>query len=194
MVDEQQGELILAITGASGSLVGLRLLEVLADTGWVVHLIVSPGAERVLESETGLGLPDLKALATVFHECHDLAAPLSSGSYIAPHVTAMLIAPCSMKTLAAIALGISDNLITRAADVVLKERKRLVLVPRESPLNAIHLENMLRLSRMGVTIAPPIPPFYQKPRTIDELLNQTIGRILDQVEIHTTLTKRWRET
>ncbi|MFQ5847168.1 MAG: UbiX family flavin prenyltransferase [Candidatus Methylomirabilales bacterium] len=184
-------ELILAITGASGAAIGVRLLEALADRGEEVHLLVSPGAETVIQEETGRPIGDLKARATFYHASNDLAAPLASGSYISPHVRAMIVAPCSMKTLSAIASGFTENLISRAADVILKEGKRLVLIPRESPLNAIHLENMLRLARLGVAIVPPLPPFYQHPATVPELLDQIVGRILDQVGLHTDLTRRW---
>ncbi|MEE9172021.1 MAG: UbiX family flavin prenyltransferase [candidate division NC10 bacterium] len=183
--------LILGITGASGVAIGIRLLEVLAERGEEVHLVISPGAETVIQEETGRAVGDLKALATFYHSPHDLAAPLASGSFVSPNVRAMLIAPCSMKTAAAIASGYAENLIGRAADVVLKEGKRLVLVPRESPLNAIQLENLLRLARVGVAIVPPTPPFYQRPSTVPELLDQIVGRILDQVGIYTDLTKRW---
>jgi 4-hydroxy-3-polyprenylbenzoate decarboxylase len=184
-------ELILGITGASGAIIGVRLLEVLVERGQQVHLIISPGAETVIREETGREVADLKALATFYHAAHDMAAPLSSGSYVSPHVRAMIIAPCSMKTLASIASGLAENLIGRAADVVLKEGKRLVLIPRESPLNPIHLENMLRMARLGVAIVPPVPPFYQRPQTVQELLDQMVGRILDQVGFHTDLTRRW---
>ncbi|MEE9182254.1 MAG: UbiX family flavin prenyltransferase [candidate division NC10 bacterium] len=184
-------ELILAITGASGVAIGVRLVEVLVERGEAVHLVISSGAETVIREETGRAIGDLKALATFYHTPHDLAAPLASGSYVSPNVRAMIVAPCSMKTAAAIASGFAENLIGRAADVILKEGKRLVLVPRESPLNAIHLENLLRLARVGVTIVPPTPPFYQRPSTVPELLDQIVGRILDQVGIHTDLTRRW---
>lgn len=184
-------ELILAMTGASGAAIGVRLLEALAERKEQVHLLISPGAEMVIQEETGRAVGDLKVLATFYHSAHDLAAPLASGSYISPHVRAMIIAPCSMKTLAAIASGYAENLIGRAADVILKEGKQLVLVPRESPLHPIHLENLLRLARLGVGIVPPIPPFYQLPNTVPELLDQIVGRILDQVGLHTDLSRRW---
>ncbi|MBW8056880.1 MAG: UbiX family flavin prenyltransferase [candidate division NC10 bacterium] len=184
-------ELILAITGASGVAIGVRLVEVLVERGEAVHLVISSGAETVIRQETGRAIGDLKALATFYHSPHDLAAPLASGSYVSPNVRAMVVAPCSMKTVAAIASGFAENLIGRAADVILKEGKRLVLVPRESPLNVIHLENLLRLARVGVAIVPPTPPFYQRPSTVPELLDQIVGRILDQVGIHTDLTRRW---
>jgi 4-hydroxy-3-polyprenylbenzoate decarboxylase len=183
--------LILGITGASGAAIGIRLLEAMAERGEEVHLVISPGAETVIREETGRAIGDLKALATYFHSPQDLAAPLASGSYVSPNIRAMIIAPCSMKTAAAIASGYAENLIGRAADVILKEGKRLVLVPRESPLNAIQLENLLRLARVGVAIVPLTPPFYQLPSTVAELVDQMVGRILDQVGLHTDLTKRW---
>jgi 4-hydroxy-3-polyprenylbenzoate decarboxylase len=183
--------LILGITGASGVAIGIRLLEAMAERGEEVHLVISPGAETVIREETGREIGDLKALATYFHSPQDLAAPLASGSYVSPNIRAMIIAPCSMKTAAAIASGYAENLIGRAADVILKEGKRLVLVPRESPLNAIQLENLLRLARVGVAIVPPTPPFYQLPSTVAELVDQMVGRILDQVGLYTDLTKRW---
>lgn len=190
MSEARQG-LILAITGASGAAIGVRLLEALTERGEEVHLLISAGAETVIREETGRAIGDLKALATFYHSPHDLAAPLASGSYVSPNVRAMIIAPCSMKTVAAIASGYAENLIGRAADVILKEGKRLVLIPRESPLSAIHLENLLRLARLGVTIVPPVPPFYQRPSTVPELLDQVVGRILDQVGLHTDLARRW---
>ena len=190
-MDTAQQGLILAITGASGVAIGVRLLEALAERGEAVHLIISAGAETVIREETGRAVGDLKALATYYHSPHDLAAPLASGSYVSPNVRAMIVAPCSMKTAAAIASGYAENLIGRAADVILKEGKRLVLVPRESPLNAIQLDNLLRLARAGVAIVPPSPPFYQLPSTVAELIDQIVGRILDQVGVHTDLTKRW---
>ncbi|MFQ5960495.1 MAG: UbiX family flavin prenyltransferase [Candidatus Methylomirabilales bacterium] len=183
--------LILAITGASGVAIGVRLLEALAERGEAVHLVISPGAETVIREEVGRAIGDLKALATYYYAPHDMAASLASGSYVSPNIRAMIIAPCSMKTAAAIASGYAENLIGRAADVILKEGKRLVIVPRESPLNAIQLENLLRLARAGVAIVPPSPPFYQLPSTVAELIDQIVGRILDQVGVHTDLTKRW---
>ncbi len=188
-IDTAQQGLILAITGASGVAIGMRLLEALAEREEAVDLIISAGAETVIREETGRVVGDLKALATYYHSPDDLAAPLAGGSYVSPNVRAMIVAPCSMKTAAAIASGYAENLIGRAADVILKEGKRLV--PRESPLNAIQLENLLRLARAGVAIVPPSPPFYQLPSTVAELRDQIVGRILDQVGVHTDLTKRW---
>ncbi|MBI3988600.1 MAG: UbiX family flavin prenyltransferase [candidate division NC10 bacterium] len=188
----EQGEYILAITGASGAILGLRTLEALMTLGCTVHLIVSEGAEETLLEETGVKVEELSALASFSHDDHALHGPLASGSYVSPSVEAMLVVPCSMKTLAGIASGYASNLVSRAADVILKEGKRLVLVVRESPLSAIHLENMLKLARLGVKVVPPVPAFYQKPGTVEELINQMVGRILDQAGLHTDLTKRWQ--
>jgi 4-hydroxy-3-polyprenylbenzoate decarboxylase len=191
---ESKQEYILGITGASGAVLGVRTLEVLHALGVPVHLIVSEGAKITLREETGRAAGDLKRLATFFHDDRDLGASISSGSYVSPNVAAMVVVPCSMKTLAAIAAGYSDTLIARAADVVMKEGKRLALVVRESPFNAIHLEQMLALARSGVRIVPPVPPFYQKARTMEELVDQIVGRVLDQIGLHTDLPNRWRGT
>lgn len=189
---EAQEEYILAITGASGAILGVRTLETLVRLGHRVHLIISEGAKETLLDETGVGAEELAALAPFSHEDGILHGPLASGSYVSPYVEAMIVVPCSMKTLAGIASGYSSTLVGRAADVTLKEGKRLVLVVRESPLSAIHLENMLKLARLGVRIVPPIPPFYQRPKTVEELIDQMVGRILDQAGLHTDLTKRWQ--
>ena len=191
---ESKQEYILGITGASGAVLGIRTLEVLHALGVPVHLIVSEGAKITLREETGRAAGDLKPLATFFHDDRDLGASISSGSYVSPNVAAMVVAPCSMKTLAAIAAGYSDTLIARTADVVMKEGKRLALVVRESPFTAIHLEQMLALARSGVRIVPPVPPFYQKARTVEELVDQIVGRVLDQIGLHTDLPNRWRGT
>ena len=191
---ESKQEYILGITGASGVVLGVRTLEVLHALGVPVHLIVSEGATITLREETGRAAGDLKRLATFFHDDRDLGASISSGSYVSPNVAAMVVTPCSMKTLAAIAAGYSDTLIARAADVVMKEGKRLALVVRESPFTAIHLEQMLKLARSGVRIVPPMPPFYQKARTMEELVDQIVGRVLDQIGLHTDLPNRWRGT
>jgi len=191
---ESKQEYILGITGASGAVLGVRTLEVLHALGVPVHLIVSEGAKITLREETGRAAGDLKRLATFFHDDRDLGASISSGSYVSPNVAAMVVVPCSMKTLAAIAAGYADTLIARAADVVMKEGRRLALVVRESPFNAIHLEQMLALARSGVRIVPPVPPFYQKARTMEELVDQIVGRVLDQIGLHTDLPNRWRGT
>lgn len=192
-IDTKQ-EYILGITGASGATLGIRTLEVLCELGLPVHLIVSEGAKATLRQESGRTVEDLKRLATFFYDDHNLSAAISSGSYVSPNVSAMIVAPCSMKSLAAIATGYAETLIARAGDVVLKEGKRLALVVRESPFTAVHLEQMLMLARSGVRIIPPVPPFYQKATTVEELVDQIVGRALDQIGIHIDLPNRWRGT
>ena len=179
--------LIVGITGASGSIFGVRLLEMLQGSGIETHLIMSRWGARTLVHETSYSPEQVNALATVVHPLTDQGAAISSGSFV---TMGMVIAPCSVRTLAAIAHGLGDNLIHRAADVILKERRKLVLAVRESPLSEIHLENMLKLSRMGVVIAPPMPAFYSRPATIDEMVNYTCVRLLDQLGIHVDTT-RW---
>ncbi len=151
------------------------------------ELIISKAAKRVIESETDIKISEIQDLANNYYDVDDIAAAPASGSY---NVDKMLIVPCTMKTLSAIANGYSSNLITRAADVMIKEKRKLVLVVRESPLNAIHLENMLKLARLGVTIAPPVPSYYINPKSVDELIEYTAGRILDQIGIDSGI-KRW---
>ncbi|HWI16982.1 MAG TPA: UbiX family flavin prenyltransferase [Vicinamibacterales bacterium] len=179
--------LIVAITGASGSIYGVRLLEKLKGTDIETHLIMSRWGARTLVHETSYTPDQVKALATVTHPLTDQGASISSGSFL---TMGMVVAPCSARTLAAIAHGIGDNLIHRAADVILKERRKLVLAVRESPFNEIHLENMLKLSRMGVVISPPLPAFYTRPSSIDDLVDHSVSRILDQLGIHLD-TPRW---
>ena len=173
--------LIIGITGASGSIYGVRILEMLRDTDIETHLVMSRWGARTLVHETDYTPEQVAALATVSHPLTDQGAPIASGSFV---TMGMLIAPCSARTLAAIANGFGDNLIHRAADVVLKERRKLVLAVREAPLSDIHLENMLKLSRMGVVICPPVPAFYTRPTSIDEIVDQSVSRILDQLGIH----------
>lgn len=187
-------EYILGITGASGAVLGIRTLEVFCELGLPVHLIVSEGAKTTLQHECGRTVEDLKRLATFVHDDRDLSASISSGSYVSPNVSAMIVAPCSMKSLAAIATGYTETLIARAAHVVLKEGKRLALVVRESPLVAVHLEQMLTLARSGVSIVPPVPAFYQKAATVEGLVDQIVGRALDQIGLYTDLPNRWRGT
>lgn len=191
---ETRQEYILGITGASGVILGVRMLEVLQALSLPVHLIVSEGAKTTLREESGRTVEDLKRLAAFFYDDRDLGASISSGSYVSPNVRAMIVSPCSMKSLAAIATGYAETLIARAADVVLKEGKRLALVVRESPLTAIHLEQMLILARSGVSIVPPVPPFYQGATTVEELVDQIVGRVLDQIGVYTDLPNRWRGT
>jgi flavin prenyltransferase len=170
-------EYVVAITGASGAIYGVELLRSLRGLGVRTHLIVSPPAVAILPFETGLSLDEVAALADWRHDPDDLFSPLASGSY-AWRLGGMVIAPCSMKTLAAVAHGYADNLIARAADVMLKERRRLVVVPRETPLSALHLRNMLTLAELGVVVLPPMPAFYSRPRTLEELVQHTVQRLL----------------
>jgi 4-hydroxy-3-polyprenylbenzoate decarboxylase len=179
--------LIVAITGASGSIYGVRLLEKLKATDIETHLVMSRWGARTLVHETSYTPEQVQALATVTHPLTDQGASISSGSFL---TMGMVVAPCSVRTLAAIAHGIGDNLIHRAADVVLKERRKLVLAVRESPLSEIHLENMLKLSRMGVVISPPLPAFYARPQSIDEMVDHSVSRLLDQLGIHLD-AQRW---
>lgn len=179
--------LIIAITGASGSIFGVRLLEMLQGSGIETHLVMSRWGARTLVHETSYTPQQVNALASVVHPLTDQGATISSGSFV---TMGMVIAPCSVRTLAAIAHGLGDNLIHRAADVVLKERRKLVLAVREAPLSEIHLENMLKLARMGVVISPPVPALYSRPATIDEMVNYTCVRLLDQLGIHVDTT-RW---
>jgi 4-hydroxy-3-polyprenylbenzoate decarboxylase len=191
-VSAKKKRIVVGITGASGSIYGVRTLEVLKALGeYEVHLVISEGAERTMEHEIDMTLDQIRALADVYHPIDDLAASISSGSF---RTEGMIVAPCSMKTVAGIASGYSDNLLLRAADVTLKERRRLVLVPRETPLHSIHLENLLRLSKMGVTILMACPNFYSRPKTVDDMVNSIVGRALDQFGIDVPgLMRRWRE-
>lgn len=184
---ETPRRLIVGITGASGSIYGVRLLEMLQGTGIETHLVLSRWGARTLVHETPYTPEQVQALASVVHPLTDQGATISSGSFV---TMGMVIAPCSVRTLAAIAHGLGDNLIHRAADVVLKERRKLVLAVREAPLSEIHLDNMLKLSRMGVVISPPVPAFYARPASIDELVNYTCVRLLDQLGLHVDAA-RW---
>ncbi|HYE86039.1 MAG TPA: UbiX family flavin prenyltransferase [Vicinamibacterales bacterium] len=179
--------LIVALTGASGTIFGVRLLQRLLGTGIETHLVMSRWAARTLVHETPYTPEQVQKLADVVHPLTDQGASISSGSFI---TMGMVVVPCSARTLAAIAHGIGDNLIHRAADVVLKERRKLVLAVRESPFSEIHLENMLKLSRMGAVICPPLPAFYTRPASIDEMVDHSVSRILDQLGIHLA-ADRW---
>jgi flavin prenyltransferase len=173
--------LVVGITGATGTILGVRLLEALRGTDVETHLIVSRWGARTLVHETPWSLDQVRKLATRSYPENDQGAAVSSGSFL---TEGMVIAPCSMKTLAAVAHAHADDLVSRAADVVLKERRRLVLAVREMPLSDIHLENMLKLSRMGAVIAPPVPAFYTQPRTLDDLVDHTVSRLRDLFGIH----------
>ena len=184
--------LIVAITGATGAIYGVRLLQVLQGVAGVeTHLLISPAGVMNLQHELDISRAQVESLAGVVHNVRDIGATIASGSFRAH---AMVVAPCSMRTLAAIAHGLSDNLITRAADVTLKERRKLVLMVRETPLNLAHLRNMTAVTEMGGIVFPPVPGFYQKPQTIAELVDHTVGRVLDLVdlpEIGQSLTPSW---
>ncbi len=182
------GSLVIAITGASGAVYGVRLLEVLREAPVETHLIVSRWGRATLEHETGKGLDEVQALADRHYGPGDMGALMASGSV---PVDGMVVAPCSMRTVAAIAGGAGDTLIHRAADVTIKERRPLVLLVRETPLSAIHLENMLKLARLGVTILPPVPAFYNHPATLEAVIDHTVARALDQFGISSDLTERW---
>ncbi len=180
--------LIVGMTGASGSIYGVRLLEALRNSGVESHLVVSKWAQQTLEHETGMTLRQLCALACASYNPGDMGARISSGSFL---TEGMAVIPCSVRSLAAIAHGTGYHLVHRAADVILKEKRRLVLVVRETPLSEIHLDNMLRLARMGVTIAPPVPAFYSHPQTIEDIVDQTVARVLDQFGIDIDFKGRW---
>ncbi len=180
--------LIVAITGATGATFGIRVLETLRGTDIETHLVLSKWAARTIVHETPYTIEQVQALATEVHPLNDQGAAISSGSFL---TMGMVVVPCSMRTLAAIAHGLGDNLIHRAADVILKERRKLVLMTREAPLNDIHLENMLKLSRMGVVIFPPMPAFYNRPATLDDMVNYTVIRVLDQFGVHLDAKERW---
>lgn len=180
--------LIIGITGATGTIFGIRMLEVLKASDIETHLIISKWGARTLALETNYNLGQLKDLATATYPPGDMGAVISSGSFT---THGMVIAPCSMKTLAAIAHGQGDNLINRAADVVLKERRKLVLMAREAPLSEIHLENMLKLSRLGVVIYPPLPGFYNHPESLENMVDHIVMRVLDQFGLHVDLVERW---
>jgi 4-hydroxy-3-polyprenylbenzoate decarboxylase len=181
--------LIVAITGATGAVYGVRLLQVLRGiSGIEIHLMVSDAGVLNLHQELDMNRKDVEALAHVVHNVRDIGASIASGSF---QSEGMIIAPCSMKTLAAIAHGLSDNLIARAADVALKERRRLVLMVRETPFNLAHLRNMTAVTEMGGIIYPPLPGFYQRPQTIAEMVDHTVGRVIDLFAIPHALTPRW---
>lgn len=180
--------LIIAITGATGVIYGLRLLQALRDADVETHLLISEAGVLNLHQELDMNRKDVEALADVVHNVRDVGASIASGSF---QSDGMIVAPCSMKTLAAVAHGLSDNLISRAADVVLKERRRLVLMVRETPFNLAHLRNMTAVTEMGGIIFPPLPGFYHRPATINEMVDHTVGRVLDLFAIPHALTPRW---
>ena len=181
-------KIVVGITGASGAIFGVRTLQALQAASVETHLVLSKWARTTIAHETPYSLAEVEAMASFVHNADNQAAPVSSGSF---HTDGMIVAPCSMKTLAAIRVGYSDTLIARAADVSLKERRKLVLLARESPLSEIHLENMLALTRMGAMIFPPVPAFYNQPKSIDDLVTYIVGRLLDQFQVVMPDMKRW---
>ena len=182
--------IIIGITGASGVIYGIRLLESFRESGVETHLVISKAGAITIIEETDYKVSDIQKLAGYHYKLDDVAASISSGSF---KTDGMVVAPCSMKSLAEIASGMSTTLLTRAADVTLKERRKMVLMVRESPYHAIHLRNMTTLTNMGAIIAPPMPAFYTKPETIDDIIDHSLGRVLDIFEVENKLVKRWGE-
>ena len=185
---ERPRRIVVGMTGATGTIIAVRLLQMLREAGVETHLVMSKWAVRTLLHETSFSPADVEHLATEVYAAGDQGAAISSGSFL---TDGMIVVPCSMRTLGAIAHGFGDHLIHRAADVTLKERRRLVLSVRESPFNDIHLENMLKLSRMGAVICPPMPAFYTLPKTVDEIVTWAAARLLDQVGVHSESALRW---
>lgn len=183
--------LIVGMSGATGAIYGIRILEVLSHVEDVeTHLVMSRAAKMTLQVETPYSVKQVEAMADMVHDINNVGASISSGSF---RTEGMVIAPCSMKSLGGIVLSVGGDLLVRAADVVLKERKKLVLVARETPLHLGHLESMVSLTRVGAVIFPPVPAFYHRPKTLDDIINQTVTRILDQFGIETDLFERWSE-
>ena len=181
--------LVVAITGASGALYGVRMLETLRSIGGIeTHLMISEAGVLSMHHELDMKRKDVEALADAVHNVRDVGACVASGSF---QSEGMIIAPCSMKTLGSVAHGLCDNLITRAADVMLKERRRLVLMVRETPFNLAHLRNMTAVTEMGGIIFPPLPALYQRPQTVSEMVDHTVGRVLDLLSVEQTLAPEW---
>jgi len=182
--------IIVGISGASGAIYGVRLLQALREMpGVESHLVVSDAGWRNVQEEHGLQRAAIEALAHQVHEVHDIGAAIASGSF---QCSGMVVAPCSMRTLAAVAHGLSDNLITRAADVMLKERRRLVLMVRESPLHLVHLRNMVSVTEMGAIVCPPLPAFYLHPKSVSDIVDHSVARVLDLLDLPHTLAPRWQ--
>lgn len=186
---ERKKRIIVGISGASGVIYGIRALELLKAAGVETHLVVSKAAEMTLAYESDLTIKDLRAMADHFHAMVDIGASISSGSF---HTLGMLIAPCSIRTMSEIATGVTGSLMSRAADVALKERRRLVLGVRETPLHSGHLRTLLNLSDMGAVICPVVPAFYNKPKTLDDIVNHSVGRMLDLFDIDVGAARRWK--
>lgn len=182
--------LIIGISGASGAIYGVRLLQLLQGTPIETHLVVSKSALITLQHETGLSWAQLKGMASVCHSSQDIGACISSGSF---KTMGMVIAPCSVRSMSEIASGVTSSLLTRAADVVLKEQRRLVLMIRETPLHRNHLRHLMELAELGAVIAPPVPAFYARPQNLEEMVDHTLGRVLDMFDIELGVVRRWRE-
>jgi flavin prenyltransferase len=180
--------LVVGVSGASGIIYGVRALEMLKRTEVTTHLVMSRSAEITLAYETNLKPADLRAMSSIYHPFNDIGASISSGSF---PTMGMLIAPCSIRTMSEIATGVTSSLLTRAADVVLKERRRLVLAVRETPLHVGHLRTMTQLAEMGAIVAPTVPAFYSRPQTVNDVIDQTVGRLLDLFGIDVGILKRW---
>jgi flavin prenyltransferase len=189
MKDDINPRLIIGITGATGVQYGIRLLELLQPLAIETHLIMSKSAQLVRQYEVSMDYDQITALADYNHSFQDVSCSVMSGSF---KTMGMIIAPCSMHTLAEIAHGFSSNALTRAADVILKDRRKLVLMVRESPLNAAHLENMLKVTHMGGIIAPPVPAFYNNPQSLNDIIDHSVGRALDLFDIDAGIVKRWK--
>lgn len=181
--------MVVGISGASGVIYGIRLLEVLAEMGWTTRLVMTDAARKIIEIETEESPIEVEMMADRVYSARDFTASIASGSST---FDAMVVVPCSMRTLAGIANGVSDTLITRAADVCLKERRRLILVTRESPLNLVHLKNMVAATEAGAIVLPPCPGFYSKPKSIEEMVDVVVGRVLDLLDAEHDLYKRWK--
>jgi flavin prenyltransferase len=181
-------KLIVGITGASGAIYGIRLLEACKEIGVDTHLVISQSAEITILHETGRSASEIKKLATISYKAKDIGATIASGSF---RNAGMVIAPCSIRSMSELATGVTSTLLTRAADVALKERRRVVLMLRETPLHSGHLRNLAALSDIGAIIAPPVPAFYTAPKSIDDIVNHTVGRVMDLMEIDNDLVKRW---
>lgn len=183
--------LIVGMSGATGSIFGIRILQVLAPMPDIeTHLVMSKAAKMTLQVETPHSVKEVEEMADVAHDINNVGASIASGSF---RTAGMVIAPCSMKSMGGIVLSVGGDLLVRAADVVLKERRKLVLVARETPLHLGHLESMATLTRMGAVVFPPVPAFYHRPKTLDDVIDQTVARILDQFEVETDMFKRWNE-
>jgi flavin prenyltransferase len=181
---------VVGISGASGAIYGVRILQLLRDTDIETHLVISKSAEVTIAHELNLNVREIKALATHSHASHDIAAAISSGSF---QTLGMVVAPCSVRSMSEIATGVTSGLLTRAADVVLKERRRLVLMVRETPLHLGHLRTMTQLAEMGAIVAPPVPAFYSKPASVEAIVDHSVGRVLDLFDIEVKVFKRWGE-